>query len=173
VKLNYRLDKESPSLSVTRSGSDFEIELDGKRTSVQVIKLAPPRITFLYRGKVVTARVASSESKHWIHVDGATFVLDRRDESTRRSQSTSTREGAGSGVVVAPMPGQVRGVLVQAGDSVTEGQPLFLLEAMKMELRVSAPLAGTVISLGVKQGDSVERDQVLGQVKAIDTKEIT
>ncbi len=71
---------------------------------------------------------------------------------------------AGSGGLAAQMPGQVMQVLVVEGDAVEEGQPLMILEAMKMEIRVSAPVSGRVTRLFVAQGDTVERGQQLAEV---------
>jgi biotin carboxyl carrier protein len=59
------------------------------------------------------------------------------------------------------MAGVVKSVLVQAGDSVQEGQPLVILDAMKMEVPISAPVAGTVASVEAKEGLSVQEGQVL------------
>ena len=66
----------------------------------------------------------------------------------------------GSGVV-SPMPGKVLNVLVKAGDQITAGQLLVMLEAMKMEIEVRADRAGTVSSVPVKVGDTVENGTVL------------
>jgi biotin carboxyl carrier protein len=55
----------------------------------------------------------------------------------------------------------VRRVLVAAGDEVERGQVLLLLEAMKMEMRVTAPHAGRVESVAVAEGQAVERGQPL------------
>ncbi|NOG48992.1 MAG: acetyl-CoA carboxylase biotin carboxyl carrier protein subunit [Chloroflexi bacterium] len=57
------------------------------------------------------------------------------------------------------MPGQVVDVLVKAGQTVTAGQPLIVLEAMKMEIRIGAPTDGIVREVLVKKGDVVDRDQ--------------
>ncbi|MBK8035170.1 MAG: acetyl-CoA carboxylase biotin carboxyl carrier protein subunit [Chloroflexi bacterium] len=62
------------------------------------------------------------------------------------------------------MPGQVRELLAAEGDAVERGQPILLLEAMKMEIRVTAPIAGTVKRLLVKAGDVVERGQRLAEI---------
>jgi biotin carboxyl carrier protein len=62
------------------------------------------------------------------------------------------------------MPGQVRAVNVAEGESVTKGQTLLVLEAMKMEIRVSAPRDGVVGKLLVQQGQTVDREQVLIEI---------
>ncbi|GAA4545369.1 hypothetical protein GCM10023175_25020 [Pseudonocardia xishanensis] len=59
------------------------------------------------------------------------------------------------------MLGGVVRVLAAEGDPVTAGQPLVVLEAMKMEHTVAAPVDGTVAELRVAQGDQVETGQVL------------
>jgi biotin carboxyl carrier protein len=165
MKFVYGLQKELHTIDIDRAGDEFELQVEGKAAHVRVIASTPPRITFLYQDKIVTAHVASDGKKRWIHVDGATFVLERQDSISRGGHSHGAREGTGSGIVVAPMPGQVRGVLVNEGDAVQEGQPLILLEAMKMELKVSAPRAGVVSKIHVTKGQSVEREQVLGEIR--------
>jgi 3-methylcrotonyl-CoA carboxylase alpha subunit len=62
---------------------------------------------------------------------------------------------AEGGRLTAPMPGKVVAFLVQAGDAVKKGQPLAVLEAMKMEHTIAAPADGTVAELLYAPGDQV------------------
>jgi propionyl-CoA carboxylase alpha chain len=73
---------------------------------------------------------------------------------------------APAGSLLAPMPGLVRRVLVEVGAAVTAGQPLLVLEAMKMEQTVAAPAAGVVAELRAKAGEQVAAGQVLAVVEA-------
>lgn len=168
MKLLYSHNAQMHTLDIERAGDDFEIEINGARARVQVISFAPPRITFLYNGKTVSARVVSDGKKRWVHVEGVAFVLERADAGTQRRHALGGREGTGSGIVTAPMPGQVRGVLVSKGDWVQEGQALLLLEAMKMEIRVTAPHAGQIVQLDTSVGQTVEREQVLARIQESD-----
>ena len=59
------------------------------------------------------------------------------------------------------MHGTVISIKKQAGESVEEGEPIFIIEAMKMENEVRAHRAGTVASIGVALGDTVETEQPL------------
>lgn len=67
----------------------------------------------------------------------------------------------GSVKVEAPMPGTILDVKVAVGSSVTSGQVLCILEAMKMENEIVAPQDGTVASVAVNKGDSVEAGQAI------------
>lgn len=63
--------------------------------------------------------------------------------------------------VDAPMPGTILDVKVSVGASVSSGEVICILEAMKMENEIVAPQAGTVSSVNVSKGDSVEAGQVI------------
>src|SRR3954452_23559196 len=69
--------------------------------------------------------------------------------------------GHAAGSLVAPMPGSVVRVLVEAGADVTVGQPLVVLEAMKMEHTVAAPATGRIAEVRVQPGQQVEAGTVL------------
>ena len=66
-----------------------------------------------------------------------------------------------SGGLVAPMPGSVLAAEVRTGDKVARGDLLFILEAMKMEHRITAPVDGTIAEINVQVGDQVENGQRL------------
>ncbi len=68
---------------------------------------------------------------------------------------------AGAGDVIAPIPGTVVKILVKEGDFVNEGDPIMILEAMKMESEINATYTGRVKSINVKEGDSVQEEQIL------------
>src|SRR5205814_9188921 len=61
-------------------------------------------------------------------------------------------EGLGDGALIAPMPGMVTALPVVAGDKVSKGQILLVLEAMKMENGLAAPFDGRVAELNVRLG---------------------
>ena len=66
--------------------------------------------------------------------------------------------------VVAPMPGTILSVNVSEGQSVSAGEVLFVLEAMKMENEIVAPVSGTVTKVAASKGSTVATDAVLAFV---------
>ncbi len=72
----------------------------------------------------------------------------------------------GNGAILSPMPGRIIAVDVAAGDTVTKGQKLLTLEAMKMEHSLTAPFDGTVAELNAVAGAQVQVDAVLVRVAA-------
>ena len=71
---------------------------------------------------------------------------------------TSTISGDG---VIAPMPGQIKAILVREGDKVYAGQKLLIMEAMKLENKIPAHRDGTVKHILVRDGDIVSQGQEL------------
>ncbi|MEU8246184.1 biotin carboxylase N-terminal domain-containing protein [Nonomuraea sp. NPDC048916] len=98
----------------------------------------------------------------WLGKGGAAWAVTRHrigDPGDRPGVA-----GAGDGVVRSPMPGTVLVVKTQLGDRVGEGQPLLIVEAMKMEHTVTAPLDGLVTELPAQAGQPVDMDAVLAVV---------
>ncbi len=71
---------------------------------------------------------------------------------------------ASSGVIHSPMPGRIVAVLVKTGDRVAKGQPLVILEAMKMEHTLTAPFQGTVTAISATEGNQVSEGVVLARI---------
>lgn len=107
---------------------------------------------------------AAQGQHRFVQVGDQAFTLERVDNRPNRRKS---KTGSG-GDLTAQMPGQVIEVLVAEGQTVERGQPLVLLEAMKMEIRIAAPADGVVKRLLVERGAVVERGQALVEFEAKD-----
>ena len=76
--------------------------------------------------------------------------------SPRSARTTATHgAGASDGAVLSPMPGHILSVAVAEGDLVAKGAALVVMEAMKMEMSLTAPFDGTVTELAAKTGERV------------------
>lgn len=80
-----------------------------------------------------------------------------------RGQASSSHDGE----IVSPMPGQVVDVLVSLNDSVTKGQKLLVLEAMKTQQAFASPFDGKIVKLSVSKGDQVSEGLLMVQVEPV------
>ena len=83
----------------------------------------------------------------------------------RRSQGKKTASGSGANEVKVPMQGTIIKVLVEVGDSVEIGDPICVLEAMKMENNILAEKAGKITEIRVSPGDSVGNGDVVAVIE--------
>jgi biotin carboxyl carrier protein len=97
-----------------------------------------------------------------VDVGGETYAV-QVEEQTRYIIRTrgGGPGGAGGQTVKAPLPGKITHVSVRAGDTVTAGQSLVVIEAMKMENELKATAAGTVAEVRVSAGQAVNAGDVL------------
>ncbi|MFF5110928.1 acetyl/propionyl/methylcrotonyl-CoA carboxylase subunit alpha [Streptosporangium sp. NPDC000509] len=99
----------------------------------------------------------------WLGRDGDAWALTRHHLGDPGDRAGAG--GAGDGLVRSPMPGTVLVVKAGEGERVAEGQPLLIVEAMKMEHTVTAPIGGVVAELRVRAGQAVAMDAVLAVVR--------
>lgn len=93
-----------------------------------------------------------------VHLDGNAYTLRYSDAQKRLSQHGL---GAADDKVLAPMPGTVVALQATAGAEVRRGEPLLVIESMKLETTIAAPRDGVVQAVHVELGRSFERDAIL------------
>lgn len=140
----------------------------GAKTSVQAevgAKLA--RHELVLRRENNAERYTFDRRKHGIHAvhharSGRSLevsVLDPKAMADRRKRVAGGAAGEWS--LNAPMPGRVTKLLVAVGDTVTQGQPVVVVEAMKMENELRAPHAGKIVAIGGQIGVAVDAGALL------------
>lgn len=114
-------------------------------------------------GRVVDAAVAAAGAR-----DGWLVQLPGVDVDVvvngRRHSSSVEADASGEQRLTAPMPGRVLRVMVEAGTTVVAGQPLVVIEAMKMENALTAARDGVVEEVAVTEGISVEAGRLLVRI---------
>jgi biotin carboxyl carrier protein len=96
-------------------------------------------------------------ARRWVFHDGGVYELEVQEEGRRR-------KSASQGSLAAPMPATVRQIRVGAGERVTQGQTLLILEAMKMELPVRAEADGIVLAVHCQEGELVQPGRALIEI---------
>ncbi|MGD0190685.1 MAG: acetyl/propionyl/methylcrotonyl-CoA carboxylase subunit alpha [Rhizomicrobium sp.] len=139
----------------------IEFMYESARTPVELVH---------HRSGAITIRVAGREIAHPAHAsatrmtsgevavmrDGETWALALYDPSVAADGA-----GAASDRIAAPMPGKIVQVLVKAGDAVKQGQPLAVLEAMKMEHTLKATADAKVETVDVSAGEQVSEGAIV------------
>lgn len=138
----------------------YRLEINGQVHSVSVDDLPLTtdgrHATFVIKG--VRRRIA-------YHLNGNRLWLPGLTVTDRTQQVASRPADASSGTVQAPMDGAIVDIRVSVGESVSKGQLLLVLEAMKMEHPLKAGIDGTVKELRVVTGDQVRNRQVLLEIQ--------
>jgi propionyl-CoA carboxylase alpha chain len=156
VERSITLVRGEATTTVTyRLGRDGSIAVDGQPVDVGLIDATSERVVLAAEGLQRTLCIVRDGSRRYVDADDGhvTFVV------LPRHPEPDTRLAAGS--LVAPMPGGVVRVLVVQGDAVLAGQPLVVVEAMKMEHQIHAPADGAVAEVFVQPGEQVDTGQVL------------
>jgi propionyl-CoA carboxylase alpha chain len=147
VVVGYRFDRYGRRLN--------EVEIDGSNVDVDAPSVADDHVRLNMGG--LTRHYLVEQVGRTFYVDGADGSSTLIEHEAFPSEGDRIVEGS----AVAPMPGGVVRVAVAAGDPVTAGQVLVVLEAMKMEHAVNASFDGIVTLVSVAEGDQVETGRVL------------
>jgi acetyl/propionyl-CoA carboxylase alpha subunit len=147
-------------------GGGLTLAVDGAELAIDVHDATATGVDATINGVRRSTRVGISAGGRTIDVDSALGA----SSYAVIPRFTDPSEAVAAGSLVAPMPGAVVRVLVEAGAAVAKGAPLVVLEAMKMEHTVASPTDGTVSEVRVAAGHQVDAGSVLVVVDA-DTAE--
>jgi acetyl-CoA/propionyl-CoA carboxylase biotin carboxyl carrier protein len=147
-------------VSVVGQPSDATVTLG--RPHRARLQVSGDGLTLELDGVLQSFRFARDGQTIWLGRAGFSRALRLRSREAQLVAAVAV-DGPRSPEVRTPMPGTVVGVSVASGDTVEEGQTILVVEAMKMEHRVTATMSGTV-TLAVTRGDVVRSDQVVASV---------
>lgn len=135
-------------------------------SSLDLISPRPDQYHLLYEGssyRCVVQRIDRQAREVTLTVNGRTHTVALAGPLQRlvNELGFASKVVAADNEVTAPMPGLILEVAVAEGDTIAEGTPLLILEAMKMENVIKATGAGTVKRIAVRKGEAVEKRQLL------------
>jgi acetyl/propionyl-CoA carboxylase alpha subunit len=168
----------SQRVTYTADGAEFAVAyrvtggpaFDGTvEATVNDVPLGAALLLHAAGPELVDLEVDGLRRVYLVHRVGAQTYVDASDGSSALSEVPRFGQPdkmAPTGSLLAPMPGLVLRVLADAGATVAAGQPLVVLEAMKMEQTVTAPADGVLAELRAKTGEQVAAGQILAVVDA-------
>ena len=133
----------------------FDMNVGGDNHHVTVHGVTDNQIDLAIDQRRIAFEVSEDAANRYVHAPTGDVVLTELDRFPKPGVAEFT------GGLYAPMPGKVLATEVSAGDSVSAGQLLVILEAMKMEHRITAPIDGVVQEVPVSEGDQVDNGQIL------------
>lgn len=166
MKLDILISGQARTVELDRNADGWRVTLDGRSVHADAIEVAPNIFSILIDGQSHEIRVTRlPDGTLALQTGHDEFSAEVVDPRVRRGRRHSALELEGRQQVVAPMPGKIIRVLVQAGDKVEAGQGLLVVEAMKMQNEIRSPKSGNVERLLVKEGQSVNAGEVLASIE--------
>lgn len=146
-----------PGPTATAGRLRLQVTVDGRVLDVEVIERANGRLVLTTADGTHTVFVARHDEARLVQLGGAPVVRLDSGRVPRRARSAARTDGE----FAAAMHSQIVAIPVKVGDRVARGDVLVVMEAMKMESRITAPYDGTVSAIHCAAGEVVERGRNL------------
>jgi len=163
----YEVNLEHRSAKVellNRVGNKVLLDIDGHKYDVDIAMVERGVYSILYNGHSYNVELIEGDSskKYIVNTFAKTFNVEIVDaESKYISSRSKGMEAEEENLVTSPMPGKVVKIPVKAGEEVTAGQTLIVVEAMKMQSEFKASHDKKVLEILVKEGDTVNAHQLM------------
>ncbi len=163
--MNYylKLDDEFREIDIEPENGLLQIRYGEKTYRVDLQKLDEKRYSFLINNRsfVVEINQSARETEVFYRQERRIYQVLNRARKIESEIFGGGEDHLAAGDVRAPMPGMVLRIEVAAGETVEPGQPLMVIEAMKMENEIRAAVAGVVQEILVSTKQAVEKDDLL------------
>lgn len=162
--VSRRLDlvSKGENLSIAAACCAQIVKFEWNKTAIEaaLLRYEAGAIEALVNGRKVCASVLSSRNDLIIFNEGRVVGLHLH------TQEEGDDAGAGGGRITTPMPGRIVNIMVKKGEAVEKGQPLLIMESMKVEITIRAGVAGVVEELPVAVNDQVADGALLAHIAA-------
>jgi biotin carboxyl carrier protein len=149
---------------LNRAGNKVLLAVDDRKYELDVVMVEKGVYSILFNGHSYNIELieGGSSKEYIVNTFARSFIAEIIDAETKFQQSRKLGTDAeGDNNISSPMPGKVVKIPVSAGDKVTSGQTLIVVEAMKMQSEFKATADRTVREILVKEGDIVNAHQVM------------
>jgi biotin carboxyl carrier protein len=168
MKLQAIISDAQVDLEIRRQGSRVFAKVDGRNYELELQRESDRAYQLLYHSRVFDCRVdgrPESGSKADVIVGTHRHQIVLVDPKRLRTASAAGAHGQGAARIVAPMPGKIVRLLVEAGQAVEAGHGIVVVEAMKMQNEMKSPKSGTIVSIDVEVGATVNGGDLLAVVE--------
>ncbi|MHB8524729.1 MAG: biotin/lipoyl-containing protein [Candidatus Acidiferrales bacterium] len=164
MKLNLKINGRARRVEIDRGGAQLRFRLDGRDVAADILEIPPGIYSILIDGEAFEARIQATPRELHVYIGGREYSAELLDPRQWQRGRNEVAAAGGHQQIIAPMPGKVVRVMVHAGDAVTAGQGILVVEAMKMQNEIKSPGAGTVERLTAREGQTVNAGDVLAVI---------
>jgi len=156
LKYFVEVDGREHEVELVERLGELSVRYDGEPVQVRYEEVDHlGQLAFFLGDRSFGVSIESDGHEAVVSVAGNVYDVRIEDERERAARAAEVQRHGGGGEVKSVMPGVVVDLLVAEGDVVVEGQPLLILEAMKMQNEITAPMAGRVTSIHAERGKAV------------------
>lgn len=168
MKLTAEIAGGKHELDIKHEGLRVIAKIDGRKVEVEARASQPGIYLLLSEGRVYECRVEKTDARREpleVSVGNFPYAITLADPKRLRGAQSIGAQMDGAAQIVAPMPGKVVRVLVEAGAEIEAGAGVVVVEAMKMQNELKSPKAGKVTTVNVVAGATVNAGDVLAVVE--------
>ena len=152
-----------------QNGSVYKVKIGDHTYDIDVIKVENGVYSIIYQGKSTNMEMIEGDSpnKYVVNTRSNDYEVEIIDAKARYRAANKGELNHGEAIIKSPMPGKIVKLLVKEGDSVSKGDTLIIVSAMKMESEYKSPMDGVVSKIFVKADDTVEGNQPLVEIEPL------
>jgi len=160
------VDGKTHRLELTRGEQTWQCTVDGERMEVDAALTARDVLSVLIGNKAYEIkRERSLQGELHMVLGSARYAVDVQDPRSLRTRRASAASEAGPQKITAAMPGKIVRIMVKEKDEVAAGQPILVMEAMKMQNEIKSPKAGKVQKILTAEGSTVNAGDALAIIE--------
>lgn len=147
---------------------DLKIKLKGKKHDIKIVEDEKGFSYIVFRNRKFHVEILEkNQNKYIVMINGVWYSFSVETPISYKRRKTLTRNGFASKIenVMAPMPGKILDILVEENSEIKEGEPIVILEAMKMQNEIVSNVNGKIKKINIKQNDSVMKDEVMIEIE--------
>ncbi len=155
-------DKEYKLKLMQKADDGIQIHMGGKKYQVAAEFVNRDEFILNIDGKIYEVIVSTTSNSYRVFLNGKYIQVEKKSAIQMLGSKRSLAERK---IIRTSMPGRIVKVLEKEGSEIKEGQPVIILEAMKMHNEIKSPQPGKILKIGPSVGDSVEAGALLFTVE--------
>lgn len=149
---------------------DSKVKIKGKKAEIQIVEDEKGFSYLVYKNKKYHVEILEkNQNKYIVMINGVWYSFSIETPISYKRRKTLTRNGTSSRVenVLAPMPGKILDIMVEENSEIKEGEPIVILEAMKMQNEIVSSVNGKIKKINIKQNDTVIKDEIMIEIEKV------